>query len=91
MLTYVSTEKVPNYITLCFLSKCTPPNNFTCLCQYLCMDGATQFLSGNIQSVNFEEPDLKDLFCNLEWQMGAKTTKNEFYKACGHPPPFPPM
>jgi len=32
MLTYVSAEKVPDYITLRFLSKCTPANDFTRLC-----------------------------------------------------------
>jgi len=91
MLTYVSAEKVPDYIALCFLSRCTPANDFTRLCQYLCMDRAAQFLSGNIQSVDFNKSDLEDLFCNLEWRMGAKTTKNEFYETCGHPPPFLPM
>jgi len=91
MLTYVSAEKVPDYIALRFLSRCTPTNDFTCLCQYLCMDGAAQFLSGNIQSVDFNKSNLEDLFHDLEWRMGAKTTKNEFYEACGRPPPFPPM
>jgi len=67
MLTYVSTEKVPDYTALCFLSRCTPANDFTHLCHYLCMDRATQFLSGNIQSVDFNKLDLEDLFCNLEW------------------------
>jgi len=56
MLMYVSTEKVPNYTALRFLSKCTPTNDFTCLCQYLCMDGATQYLSGYIQSVSRASP-----------------------------------
>jgi len=67
MLTYVSAEKVPDYIALRFLSRCTPANDFTYLCQYLCIDGAAQFLSGNVQLVDFNESDLEDLFCNLGW------------------------
>jgi len=91
MLTYISTENVPDYCGLHFLSKCTPTNDFTRLCQHLCMDGATQYLSGCIQSVDFSKPDLADLFGNLEWWLGSKTGKNDFYEACGKPPPFPPM
>jgi len=91
MLTYVSTEEVPDYVALHFLAKCTPANDFTRLCSYLCMDGATQYLSGCIQSVNFKEPILEDLFLNLEWRLGSKMAKNDFYEACGKPPPFPPM
>jgi len=55
------------------------------------MDGAAQYLSGRIQSVDFSEPNLADLFGDLEWRLGSKTAKNDFYEACGKPLPFPPM
>src|SRR5712691_11797867 len=40
---------------------------------------------------SFNDSNIKDLFCDLEWRLGSKTVKNEFYEVCGLPPPFPPM
>src|SRR5712691_1087750 len=62
MLKYISQEQIADYEALCQLSKCTPTDHFTHLCSYLCMDRAAQYLSGNVQTVHFEEPDIEDLF-----------------------------
>jgi len=42
VLTYIVRKRLPNYTTLRMLGQCEPVNDFTRLCQHLCMDGAAQ-------------------------------------------------
>jgi hypothetical protein len=91
LLNHITRAKIPDYVALHCLAKCTPPNHFTALCQHLCIEGAAQYLSGRVQTVNFGEQNLEDLFWDLEWRLSSKSAKNSFYEACGHPPPHPPM
>ena len=91
LLTHITLARTPDYVALHQLAKIKPPNHFTCLCQHLCMEGAAQYLSGRIQTVDFSTQDLEELFWDLEWHLSSKTVKNDFYEACGHPPPHPPM
>jgi len=42
VLTYITCKRLPNYTMLQMLGQCEPINDFTCLCQHLCMDGTAQ-------------------------------------------------
>src|SRR5260221_736647 len=90
ILTYVVQKKHSDYATLQLLSQCKPANDFTRLCQALCIEGAAQRLSGNIQTIDFNTPDLEELFYDLKWRLCAKSAINTFHETCGLPAPYPP-
>jgi hypothetical protein len=90
MLAQIIDQRASDYAALHLLAKCKPANHFTSLCQHLCIEGAAQFLSGRAQTVEFDQ-ELEELFWDLEWRLASKTAKNDFYEACGLPPPHPPL
>ena len=91
ILTYIIRKRLPDYTALRMLGQCEPSNDFTHLCQYLCMDGAAQRFSGEIQTTDFDYMDLEELFWNLEWHLCSKTVINSFYKSCGFKIPYPSL
>ena len=91
VLTYITRKHLPDYTALRMLGQCEPANDFTRLCQHLCMDGAAQRFSGEIQTTDFDYADLEELFWNLEWHLCSKTVINSFYESCGFDIPYPPL
>ena len=90
VLTYVIRKRLPDYTALRMLGQCEPSNDFMRLCQHLCMDGAAQRFSGEIQTTDFDYTDLEELFWNLEWHLCSKIVINLFYESCGFEIPYPP-
>ena len=91
VLTYVVHKRLPDYTALWMLGQCEPINDFMRLCQHLCMDGTTQWFSGEIQTADFNYSDLEELFYNLEWHLCSKSVINSFYESCGFEIPYPPL
>ena len=91
LLDWAVKKKLSDYATLRLMSTAKPANHLTYLAAALCMDGAAQNLSGNIQTVDFGMPDLEELFYELEWRLCAKNAINHFRTMCGFKEPFPPI
>jgi len=91
VLTYIIRKQLPDYTALRMLGQCEPINDFTCLCQHLCMDSTTQPFLGEIQTADFDYADLEELFYNLEWHLCSKSVINSFYESCGLEIPYPPL
>src|SRR5579863_6947369 len=84
-------KNMNDYQCIRALSKCKPENDFTCLCQVICTEGATECLSENIQTIPFERHvNLEELFHELESRLISKTAHDTFHKMCRHPIPYPP-
>ena len=91
VLTYVVRKQLPDYTAIRMLGQCKPTNDLTRLCQHLCMDGAAQRLSGEIQTFDFDHADLEELFHSLDWHLCSKSVINSFYESCGFTEPYPPL
>ena len=91
VLAYIVRKQLPDYTVIRMLGQCEPINDLTRLCQHLCMDGAAQRLSGEIQTFDFNHTDLEELFYNLDWHLCSKSVINSFYESCGFTEPYPPL
>ena len=52
------------------------------------IDLRSSHLSGTKKTVEFDVPDLEELFYDLEWRLTSKTAINHFYTTCGLDTPY---